>query len=355
MALAALQPTLRMSAVDGALLANGKPFRLKGVTWWGAESAHALPGGLERRSLDELLGMLARYGFNAIKLPFLHQHVLFDEDVPLASFDSHLNPQLLENGRPLKYVAAIRAIARRAASHGLLVFLVAHSLEGLWYSRAISEATVLDSWTALSRQYAHTHSSFLFSFILSRSLFAFFSCDRLCPVWNIAGVELKNRPWAASWGRGKPIDWDRAATRIGTHVSGKCNRWLIGVDGVGPLPGAAQEPEMEFAAMFPEFGLGENLVGARKAPIELSDHTRLVYMPHTYGTLGSLHTHSANARCLHTHSLALCVLLLVQAPAYGTCHTWSPRTSRRTAYKSGRSTFYSYGSAQRRTSLRHSS
>ena len=168
MALAALQPTLRMSAVDGALLANGKPFRLKGVTWWGAESAHALPGGLERRSLDELLGMLARYGFNAIKLPFLHQHVLFDEDVPLASFDSHLNPQLLENGRPLKYVAAIRAIARRAASHGLLVFLVAHSLEGLWYSRAISEATVLDSWTALSRQYARAHSSFY----LFYSLFA---------------------------------------------------------------------------------------------------------------------------------------------------------------------------------------
>ena len=180
MALAALQPTLRMSAVDGALLANGKPFRLKGVTWWGAESAHALPGGLERRSLDELLGMLARYGFNAIKLPFLHQHVLFDEDVPLASFDSHLNPQLLENGRPLKYVAAIRAIARRAASHGLLVFLVAHSLEGLWYSRAISEATVLDSWTALSRQYAraHTRSSYrsfyysLFSLLLTLSLFS---------------------------------------------------------------------------------------------------------------------------------------------------------------------------------------
>ena len=113
--------------------------------------------------------MLARYGFNAIKLPFLHQHVLFDEDVPLASFDSHLNPQLLENGRPLKYVAAIRAIARRAASHGLLVFLVAHSLEGLWYSRAISEATVLDSWTALSRQYARTRTQLVspFYFILS--------------------------------------------------------------------------------------------------------------------------------------------------------------------------------------------
>ena len=43
------------------------------------------------------------------------------------------------------------------------------------------------------------------------------------------------------------------------------------------------EAEMEFAAMFPEFQRGENLVGARKAPVELDDHTRLVYMPHTYG------------------------------------------------------------------------
>ena len=39
-------PTLRLSSVDGQLLANGKPFRIKGVTWWGAESAGALPGGL---------------------------------------------------------------------------------------------------------------------------------------------------------------------------------------------------------------------------------------------------------------------------------------------------------------------
>jgi hypothetical protein len=60
-------PLLHFSATDGQLLANGKPFRVKGVTWWGAESAHALPGGLELRSLDEIFALLAKYGFNAIK------------------------------------------------------------------------------------------------------------------------------------------------------------------------------------------------------------------------------------------------------------------------------------------------
>ena len=250
-------PTLRLSSVDGQLLANGKPFRIKGVTWWGAESAGALPGGLEHRSLDEVLSLLAKVGFNAIKLPFLHQHVLFDEYVPAASFDATKSPELLENGRTRKYVATLHEIARRAAGHGILVWLVAHSLEGLWYSRAISESTVLDSWNNLARQ--------------------------MCPQWNVAGVELKNRPWAASWGHGRAIDWDKAASRLGNHVNTKCARWLIGVDGVGESPGAAQEPEMEFAAMYTDFQLGENLVGARKAPIELSDHTRLVYSPHTYG------------------------------------------------------------------------
>ena len=33
--------------------------------------------------------MLARYGFNAIKLPFLHQHVLFDEELPASSRSRH--------------------------------------------------------------------------------------------------------------------------------------------------------------------------------------------------------------------------------------------------------------------------
>ena len=242
---------LRIASADGGLIANGKPFIIKGLVWWGAESARALPGGLEWRSLDDVLAMLARYGFNALKLPFLHQHVLFDDHLPANSFDARVNPMLQENGRPIKYVAMLRAIARRAARHGILVWLVAHSLEGLWYSRSISEVTVLDSWTALSKQ--------------------------LCPQWNIIGADLKNRPWAASWGRGQPIDWDTAATRLGDHVSSSCPRWLVGVQGVGETPGAEQDPDMEFAAMFPNFHQGENLVGARRKPVRLTDSSRCAH------------------------------------------------------------------------------
>jgi endoglucanase len=257
---------LTMESVDGSLRANGQPFQLKGVVWWGAESALGLPGGLERRSVDELLGLVQHYGFNAIKIPFLHQHVLFDEPIPATSFDHGRNPYLLDegSGRPLKYIDALRVISRRAAGQGLLVWLVAHSLETLWYSRSINELTVLDSWTSVSH--------------------------RLCPQWNIIGVDLKNLPSAASWGKNtppsvesEPTDWDVAAARLGDHVNSKCPRWLIGVQGVGTTPGAAQDPEMEFATMYPTYHDGENLVGARRRPVELHDPTRLVYMAHSYG------------------------------------------------------------------------
>ena len=113
---------LTMESVDGSLRANGHPFQLKGVVWWGAESALGLPGGLERRSVDELLGLVQHYGFNAIKIPFLHQHVLFDEPIPATSFDHGRNPYLRDegSGRPLKYIDALRVISRRAAGQGLL-------------------------------------------------------------------------------------------------------------------------------------------------------------------------------------------------------------------------------------------
>lgn len=202
---------LELRSVDGQLRANGRPFLIKGVTWWGAESNRAVPGGLSQRSIDDLLALIATTGFNTLRIPFLHQHVIFDESVPAAAFSAALNPSFLSpSGDPVSYVAMLQAVAKKAAAHGLLVWLVAHSLEPLWYSRSISEATILDSWTSVSR--------------------------RLCGQWNVVGVDLKNKPSAASWGMGKATtDWDEAARRLGDHVLSKCPRWLVGVEGVGQV------------------------------------------------------------------------------------------------------------------------
>ena len=217
------QPLLELTSVDGGLVAAGQPLRIKGITWWGAESVAACPEGLDHQSIDDLLAFVSRQGFNAVRLPFLHQHVLFDEPLKATAFSKKLNAALAPDGQPVSYTEMLLAVAQRAAAHGLLVFLVAHSVERMWYSRSIAEETVLDSWDAVAR--------------------------RLCGQWNVVAVDLKDKPSAASWGMGGDDDWDAAAARLGNHVLGKCPRWLIVVEGVGAKPGADQDPEMSFAAM----------------------------------------------------------------------------------------------------------
>ena len=273
------QPLLELTSVDGGLVAAGQPLRIKGITWWGAESVAACPEGLDHQSIDDLLAFVSRQGFNAVRLPFLHQHVLFDEPLKTTAFSKKLNAALAPDGQPVSYTEMLLAVAQRAAAHGLLVFLVAHSVERMWYSRSIAEETVLDSWDAVAR--------------------------RLCGQWNVVAVDLKDKPSAASWGMGGDDDWDAAAARLGNHVLGKCPRWLIVVEGVGAKPGADQDPEMSFAAMcaaaaaqffhraifspgailgrailsarprhrYPDFFDGENFVGASLHPVALKPPT----------------------------------------------------------------------------------
>ena len=41
---------LAFESSGGMLRANGKPFRFKGVTWWGAESQQQLPASWHERT-----------------------------------------------------------------------------------------------------------------------------------------------------------------------------------------------------------------------------------------------------------------------------------------------------------------
>ena len=63
-------------AYNKMLYANGEPFDLKGVNWFGSESRTGPPSGLARHSLGFYLDFLQFHGFNAIRLLFNHQSVL---------------------------------------------------------------------------------------------------------------------------------------------------------------------------------------------------------------------------------------------------------------------------------------
>ena len=159
-----------------------------------------------------------------------------------------------------KYTDQFVKLAKVAGEHGILIVIAAHRLnqkawpgDGLWFDGSMTEARVKQSWSALAK--------------------------KLCGSWNVLGVDLHNEPHAASWGKGDlHSDWGHGAERLGNHVLSVCPRWLILIEGVGFEPGA-KDMDSGGAGIW----WGENLYGAKEQPVKLSDPSKLVYSPHTYG------------------------------------------------------------------------
>jgi len=157
-------------AKHGRLYANGEPFYLKGVNWFGSESRVGPPGGLNIHSISWYMDFLARHGFNAIRLLFNHESILSNALVETSELLAA--PEL----KGANYLAMFGRIAREAARRGLLVMLACHRIhpsawpgDGLWYDRSgpITEASVLQSWDAIAAAFCDAH-------------------------WNVFAVDLQN-------------------------------------------------------------------------------------------------------------------------------------------------------------------
>ena len=72
--------------------------------------------------------------------------------------------------------------------------------------------------------------------------------------------------------------FDRVLRAVGNRVLELCPRWLVFVQGVGETPGAGEAQDTGGGVFW-----GENIYGARAHPLELSDSTKLIYAPCTYG------------------------------------------------------------------------
>lgn len=240
---------------DGRLMANGKPFLIKGVNWWGTEGPTRVFGGLKQRSMDGLLDFIVEQGFNAIRILVSHHAVMINGKIPASEYDEGRTPELVN----MRYLDQIELMLRKAADRRLLVMVNAHRTvadawpgEGLWYDDKVSEANVIRSWTVLA--------------------------NTLCPHWNAFAADLVNEPRKGSWGRGSSNDWNKAAERIGDAVLDACPRLLIFVQGVAGEPGAQGDEGAKGGYFW-----GENLHGVHTAPVRLKDQSKLVYSPHTYG------------------------------------------------------------------------
>jgi len=157
---------------DGRLYANGVKFSVKGLNWFGAETAMRVPDGLWKTTLANVFSFMSEHGFNSLRLFFSLQNVAENKHTP-THFDEHGSPQLVGTD----YLGMLAAIVKEASQHGIVVLLANHQVrngypdawpgnwDGNWFDESYQPELVVELWTRLA--------------------------SRLCKddMWNVMGVE----------------------------------------------------------------------------------------------------------------------------------------------------------------------
>ncbi|AKG22350.1 cellulase family glycosylhydrolase [Calothrix sp. 336/3] len=243
--------TLPLSTRKAKIIdAQGKTILLRGVNWFGMETASHVPHGLWARDYKEMLAQIKSLGYNFIRLPYSVAG-LRSSNISSVDFRIGSNKEL-EGKTPLE---VMDAVIQAAAEQGLLILLDSHRLNDeripeLWYGDGFTETDWIDTWKMLAERYKNQA--------------------------NVIGADLKNEPHGkASWGTGNRLtDWRLAAEKAGNAILAINPHWLIVVEGVEKnVPQQKQQ----------NYWHGGNLEGVKRFPVRLSRRHKLVYSPHEYG------------------------------------------------------------------------
>ncbi|CAO3459821.1 hypothetical protein [Azospirillum argentinense] len=268
--------------------AAGKPIRLTGVNWNGAEHEGLVPGGLWVREWKGMMQQMRQLGFNCVRLPLCIDTVT-STATQLTPIDYALNPDL----RTLTPLQVIEKIVDYGATIGLFFILDMHRSwagvtggddgtmdGGLWFDNRYSEAQLVAAWKTVAA--------------------------RLKNRTNIVGADIWNEPHAGfsgqttdqwnglHWGQperavtiegtahttgGAERDYAAFAERVGNAILEVAPHWLIIVEGVEFVFGAWAHAQSEW------YFWGGNLAAAKpgRRPIQLSRPGKLVYSVHEYG------------------------------------------------------------------------
>lgn len=239
---------------DGVLKVGKTPFHLKGISWYGFEGPTNCLEGLDKNSLDNILDIVARHNFNALRIPLALDKWSTNPPIGTKSISSFANPEL----KRLPYRELIRVVVERAASKNILVLLDMHRLDasvwpsdGKWFSEAVSAESLITVWEELAQEFGSQ--------------------------WNVVGADIFNEPYGAEdW-----ASWRAFVELAGNRILDFAPRWVIVAEGVGNLLDSPR-PEPVFWA--------ENLAPSIEDPPVLSNPKKLVLSPHVYGP--SVHNHS---------------------------------------------------------------
>jgi aryl-phospho-beta-D-glucosidase BglC (GH1 family) len=224
--------------------------KLAGVNWYGASDIKHVVGGLDRMTLERIVGTIVELGFNSVRLPFSNAMLNVTDAVDPAAIAA--NPDLVGKTPLQVYDAVVEALT----GAGILVILNNHTThamwccnyddDGLWFTFDYGEDRWLADWEMLA--------------------------DRYRANLRVVGADLRNElrpaktngtilPTFVNWGEGGPSDWAAAAKRAGDRILAKNPNLLVVVEGIDSA---------------------DNLTGVRATPIVLSTPGKVVYQAHQY-------------------------------------------------------------------------
>ncbi|MEW5838866.1 MAG: cellulase family glycosylhydrolase [Pseudomonadota bacterium] len=225
----------------------GQRIPLRGINWFGFETATHAPHGLWARNADDMITQMKSLGINAVRVPIAPNTLRGDA---ISGVDFALNPNLVgKNGlQTLDYIIA------KLDEAGIYILLDHHhpddfAISELWYTDAYSEA----QWIADLE----------------------FMADRYKNVPHFFAIDLKNEPHGrVTWGTGnQATDWNLAAERASQAVLAKNPNLVVFVAGID---------EQATCSSAHAHGWGGNLEPLRCMPLNIPAN-KLVLTPHFYG------------------------------------------------------------------------
>lgn len=234
-------PSHRITIQGNQFKRNGSVFRLKSISWFGAETDTLVPHAMWERNWKTMIADIADMGFNSIRLPFSRQGFASLTSMPpdQAGLAVH-NADLV--GKNVYQIFDM--IIAECAKNNVYVILDHH--RNNWDAQdgtPIRSGYDQSGWHALWGQMASRYGS---------------------NPWVI-GADIYNEPINTSWSQ-----WATWVEGCANHIHTIAPNWLIFVQG------AAREPDGDY------FWAGGNLETVATRPITLTLPNRVAYSPHEY-------------------------------------------------------------------------
>lgn len=226
---------------SGKIFFNSQEIRLKGINWFGAETDTRCVHALWESNLDELISVMKRNNFNAVRLTVSAETMLGLDTLKVSGVNSDKNKGL-DN---MTCGQLMDVVVKKLKDAGILVMFNMHRMKPfeeiseLWYTTEYPESKVIQAWCNLAQRYRNSP--------------------------NVFAMDIKNEPHGkCSWGGPSETDWATACERIGKEIHKVSPKVLICVAGV----------TMDI--------WGDDVDGARTRPVKLAVPNKVFYSPHFY-------------------------------------------------------------------------